>query len=262
MSIASATVRNTGGIDGFVTEADVANGEHLALLVESDAQLRESLSGFMASEGWRVVGLELLSHARIEVTTQRADLVILSAEMPDGDSLEFIRDVRSWSAVPILLLCESNAEHVKVSAFEAGADDFLGRPFGVREFLARARAQVRRWRLCAASAQSVSTMFTFGDVVIDRQARTVRKRGVDVHLTRTEYRLLTVLATNVNRVLTHNFLFREVWGSAAPRKNHNVRLHMRNLRLKLEDFPQHPAYLRTEPSVGYRLVVEPTDSGK
>jgi two-component system KDP operon response regulator KdpE len=175
--------------------------------------------------------------------------------LPDGDGLDVIRDVRGWSAVPIVVLSARSDEADKIAALDAGADDYLTKPFGVGELLARVRANLRRPRTASADGKADESLFSFGDVVVDRKARLVRRAGVEVHLTPTEYRLLLVLVANVGRVLTHRQLLREVWGPSHADQSHYLRIYMGHLRQKLESDPAQPQHLLTETAVGYRLVV-------
>jgi two-component system, OmpR family, KDP operon response regulator KdpE len=161
--------------------------------------------------------------------------------------------VRGWSAVPIIVLSARTQESEKVAALDAGADDYITKPFGVNELLARTRANLRRFRIGQVPADAV---FGFGDVEVDRAARVVTKKGAEVHLTPIEYRLLTVLIANAGRVLTHPQLLREVWGPAHSRSTHYLRVYMGNLRQKLEDDSAQPRHILTETGVGYRLLAE------
>ncbi|WP_281076954.1 winged helix-turn-helix domain-containing protein, partial [Variovorax paradoxus] len=174
--------------------------------------------------------------------------------LPDGDGVSLIRDVRGWSAVPIIVLSARSDEADKIAALDAGADDYLTKPFGTGELLARVRANLRRPR--AASSEEVpEALFRFGEIELDRAARIVRRAGAEVHLTPTEYRLLSVLAANAGRVLTQRQLLREVWGPSHTDQSHYLRIYMGHLRQKLEDDPAQPRHLLTETAVGYRLVV-------
>jgi two-component system KDP operon response regulator KdpE len=163
--------------------------------------------------------------------------------------------VRGWSAVPIVVLSARADEADKIAALDAGADDYLTKPFGVGELLARVRANLRRPRAANPDGSAEEPLFSFGEVVVDRQARLVRRGGVEVHLTPLEYRLLTVLVSNAGRVLTHRQLLREVWGPSHDGQSHYLRIYMGHLRQKLEADPAQPRHLLTETAVGYRLLV-------
>jgi two-component system KDP operon response regulator KdpE len=178
--------------------------------------------------------------------------VIADLGLPDGDGVDLIRDLRTWSSVPVIVLSARSDEGDKVRALDAGADDYIEKPFGVSELLARVRANRRRQQ-GGRAGEGASTL-TIGDVEIDLGARVVKKAGVEVHLTPIEYRLLGVLLANSGRVLTHRHLLREVWGPSHVEQNHYLRVFMGSLRHKLEDDPAQPKMLVTETGVGYRLV--------
>ena len=165
------------------------------------------------------------------------------------NGIEFIRDMRSWSPVPILILSARSAERDKISALDTGADDYLCKPFGVGELLARVRALLRRhWQ-----AGEASPHHQFGDVEVDLSRRIVSRGGVEIHLTQIEYRLLAVLLANNGKVLTHRHLIREVWGPGHSEQSHYLRIYVGRLRQKLELDPTQPQYLLTETGVGYRF---------
>jgi two-component system KDP operon response regulator KdpE len=173
--------------------------------------------------------------------------------------LDLIRDVRTWSNVPIVVLSARAEETDKIAALDAGADDYLTKPFGVGELMARVRANLRRPRKSqddAAShpASEVESIFKFGAVEVDRPARIVRRDGEEVHLTPIEYRLLMTLVSNVGRVMTQRQLLRDVWGPAHTDQSHYLRIYMGHLRQKLERDPTQPEHLLTETAVGYRLM--------
>ena len=183
---------------------------------------------------------------------------MLDLGLPDGDGVVLIRDVRSWSAVPIIVLSARTDEADKIAALDAGADDYLTKPFGTGELLARVRANLRRPRPATGQglqADAAEPVFRFGDIEVDRSARLVRRAGTAVHLTPTEYRMLTVLVANAGRVITQRQLLREVWGPARSDQSHYLRIYMGHLRQKLEADPAQPRHLLTETGVGYRLAV-------
>jgi two-component system KDP operon response regulator KdpE len=206
----------------------------------------------LESEGWTVHESETMKQGLVEAGTRKPDLVIVDLGLPDGDGVDLIRDLRTWSGVPVIVLSARTDESDKVNALDAGADDYLTKPFGVAELLARVRATVRRR---AQPAGSEKPAITFGDIEVDLVARTVKRRGELVHLTPIEYRLLAQLITNAGRVLTHRQILRDVWGPSHVESPHYVRVYMGHLREKLEDDPAQPKHLITETAVGYRLVV-------
>lgn len=222
-------------------------------VVEDDLQIRRFLRTALAGDG---IGVSESANGRdglADIAARRPDLVILDLGLPDLDGAEVIGAIRAFSAVPILVLSARTDESDKVAALDAGADDYLTKPFGVAELGARIRAHLRR-RDRPADAD---TGWSFGEVSVDPVRRTVTRAGVPVHLTPIEYRLLTVLAQAPGRVLTHRTLMREVWGPGHAEHAHYLRIYMANLRRKLERDPARPEHLITETGVGYRLVSEP-----
>jgi two-component system KDP operon response regulator KdpE len=234
--------------------ARVAESAPVVILIEDERQIRRFVRTALETEGWIVHEAEILRQGLTEAGTRRPDLVILDLGLPDGDGMEFIRDIRGWSKVPIIVLSARAGEKDKIEALDAGADDYLTKPFGVGELLARVRASVRR-RLDAGAAQDA--VFQFGDIKADLGSRTVHKAGLSVHLTPIEFRLLTLLIANAGKVLTHRQILREVWGPAHADDGHYVRVHMGHLRGKLEDDAAQPKHIVTETGVGYRLVQNP-----
>jgi two-component system KDP operon response regulator KdpE len=225
----------------------------IALVLEDEREIRQFVRTSLELEGWQVFEAGTIRHGLIEAGTRRPDLIIADLGLPDGDGVDFIRQVRTWSSVPIIVLSARTHESDKVAALDAGADDFITKPFGVAELLARTRANLRRARSGRTTTDSV---FRFGDIEVDLSARVVRKRGAEVHLTPIEYRLLGVLIANSGRVLTHPYLLREVWGPNHSESTHYLRVYMGNLRQKLEDDSAQPEHIVTETGVGYRLVAD------
>lgn len=221
-----------------------------ALLVEDEPQIRRFVRSALEAEGWHVHESGSLARGLIDAGTRRPDLIILDLGLPDGDGVDLIGDLRKWSTVPVIVLSARVDEADKIKALDAGADDFLGKPFGVGELLARVRATQRRLRQQQVPS---SGKLRFGEIEVDLPYRRVTKRGEPVHLTPTEYRLLSVLVANANRVLTTSQLLRSVWGPAQADNTHYLRIYMGHLRHKLEDDPAQPQYLVTETAVGYRL---------
>ena len=231
----------------------------IAVIIEDEPQIRRFVRAALEAEGWQVHEADTLKKGLTETGTRKPDLLVLDLGLPDGDGLALIRDVRSWSGVPIVVLSARADEADKIAALDAGADDYLTKPFGIGELLARVRANLRRPRTvpgegAADASGEADPVFRFGDVEVDRQARLVRRAGVEVHLTPIEYRLLTVLIANVGRVLTHRQLLREVWGPSHTEQSHYLRIYMGHLRQKLEADPTQPQHFLTETAVGYRLV--------
>jgi two-component system, OmpR family, KDP operon response regulator KdpE len=231
----------------------MAHPTPVALVLEDEQEIRRFVRHSLESQGWQVFEAQTVKQGLIEAGTRRPDLVIADLGLPDGDGVDFIREVRTWSGVPIIVLSARTREDEKVAALDAGADDFITKPFGQAELLARTRANMRRVR---AGQPSTDSLFRFGDVEVDLAARVVRKMGVEVHLTPIEYRLLGVLIANAGRVLTHPYLLRQVWGPAHAASTHYLRVYMGNLRQKLENDATRPAHIVTETGVGYRLLAD------
>jgi two-component system KDP operon response regulator KdpE len=205
----------------------------------------------LEAEGFQVFEADTLRRGLIEAGTRRPDLVILDLGLPDGDGTEFIREFRAWSGAPILILSARTEEHDKVGALDAGADDYLEKPFGVAELLARLRAALRRHGRRPGAPDAV---VRFGDVEADLANRRVLRDGKEVRLTVIEFKLLAVLLAHPGKVLTHRMLLREVWGPDFIEHSHYLRIYMGHLRQKLEHDPARPKFLLTETGVGYRFV--------
>src|SRR5689334_2251371 len=221
-----------------------------ALLVEAEPPIRRFVRSALEEEGWHVHESASMQRGLIDAGTRKPDLVILDLGLPDGDGIDFIADLREWSNVPVIVLSARVNEADKIKAIDAGADDYLSKPFGTGELLARVRATLRRQRQPQADKAG---QVQFGEVMVDLPNRRVTKRGAHVHLTPTEYRLLSVLVSNAGRVMTAPQLLRAVWGPAQSDNSHYLRIYMGHLRHKLEDDPAQPQYLLTETAVGYRL---------
>jgi two-component system, OmpR family, KDP operon response regulator KdpE len=226
----------------------------LILLIEDDSQIRRFLRATLSSQGYRlleaVTGAEGLRFA----TTQRPDLIILDLGLPDMDGLALAREIRSWAATPILVLSARGQEGDKIAALDAGADDYVTKPFSVGELLARMRVALRH--AAGAAAGTLEPVYEAGNLRVDLARRRVHLDGQEVHLTPIEYKLLTLLVRNCGKVVTHRQLLREVWGPSFEDQTHYLRVYMQQLRKKLEAEPARPRHLRTEPGVGYRLVDE------
>ncbi len=225
----------------------------VAILIEDEPQIRRFVRAALEAEGWVVHEAENMRQGLTDARTRRPDLIILDLGLPDGDGAEFIHDFRGWSKVPVIVLSARVGEQDKIAALDAGADDYLTKPFSVGELLARVRATSRR-RLETGATPGAGAVFEFGDVKIDLNLRTARKGGAMIHLTPIEYRMLTLLIANAGKVLTHRQILREVWGPAHSEDGHYVRVYMGHLRQKLEDDPAQPKHILTETAVGYRLV--------
>jgi two-component system, OmpR family, KDP operon response regulator KdpE len=221
------------------------------LIVEDDKEIRRFVRHALETAGIRVHEAETLQRGLIEAGTRKPDLVILDLGLPDGDGRDFIRELRAWSTLPIIVLSARIEEADKVGALDAGADDYLTKPFGVGELLARVRAALRRHR---RGVEDESPLVRFGEVVVDLANRRVTRGEEEVHLTQVEFRLLAMLLNHPGKVLTHRMLLREVWGPTYVEHSHYLRIYMGHLRQKLEADPARPRHLLTETGIGYRFV--------
>lgn len=224
---------------------------HDILVIDDEVQIRRLLRITLESAGHRIREVETGRLGLDEIASRAPDAVILDLGLPDVPGLEVLRRLREWSRVPVLVLTVLAAEADKIAALDAGADDYLTKPFSGGELLARLRAILRR-----VPAGGELAAVTFGDITVDLAARTVRRGGIDVKLTPREYALLRILVMHRGRVVTHQQILREVWGPKSEENTHYLRVHMTHLRQKLEAEPHRPRHLRTESGIGYRLVDE------
>ncbi|EOU9559865.1 two-component system response regulator KdpE [Cronobacter dublinensis] len=221
------------------------------LIVEDEKEIRRFLRTALESEGLRVYDAETLQRGLIEAATRKPDLVILDLGLPDGDGIDFIRDYRQWSQTPVIVLSARSDEQDKIAALDAGADDFLGKPFGIGELQARLRVALRRH---GAASQS-DPVVQFSDITVDLAARRITRGAQEIHLTPIEFRLLAVLLNNAGKVLTQRQLLSQVWGPNAVEHSHYLRIYMGHLRQKLELDPARPRHLLTETGIGYRFML-------
>ncbi len=223
----------------------------VVILVEDEHRIRQFVRTALIASHCQVFEAANGERGLIEARSRKPDLVIVDLGLPDMEGMDLIRAVRAWSTVPILVLSARSAESDKVAALDAGADDYLTKPFGVAELMARVRALLRRTALARAGDPPITR---FGDIEVDLAQRSVTRRDEVVHLTPIEYKLLALLVANSGRVLTHRRLLAEVWGPNFVEHSHYLRVHMASLRRKLEVTPAFPVHILTETGIGYRLV--------
>ncbi|HTL37159.1 MAG TPA: response regulator [Kofleriaceae bacterium] len=223
------------------------------LVVEDEAPMRRFLRGALQAEGFRVIEASTLATAKLLVTVHVPAAILLDLGLPDGDGLTLLESVRTWSSAPVIVLSARDREDDKVAALDAGADDYLTKPFGTSELLARIRVALRHAR---AQRAPDTPVLTIGPIKIDQARHEVTNDGKQVHLTPTEYRLLVLLARHAGKVLTHRQLLTDVWGPRSTHQTHYLRVHMAALRRKIEEDPARPRFLSTEPGVGYRLLTD------
>jgi two-component system KDP operon response regulator KdpE len=224
------------------------------LVIEDEPPIRRFLRATLSSHGYKPIESATAQEGLAQAATWVPDLIILDLGLPDLDGVEVARRLREWTTVPIIVLSVRDREQDKIAALDAGADDYLTKPFGVGELLARIRVALRH--LAQLAPEPGDPIFTAGDLQVDLSRRQVLVNGNEVHLTPIEYKLLTVLIRHAEKVMTHQQLLKEVWGPACTDATHYVRVYMGQLRHKLEADPARPRYLITEPGIGYRLKVE------
>ncbi|WP_414166279.1 two-component system response regulator KdpE [Superficieibacter sp. BNK-5] len=220
------------------------------LIIEDEQAIRRFLRTALETDGLRVFEADTLQRGLLEAASRKPDLTILDLGLPDGDGIDFIREVRLWSQMPIIVLSARTEEADKIDALDAGADDYLSKPFGIGELQARLRVALRRH----ASGQKNEPQVVFGAMVVDLAARRILRDGEEVHLTPIEFRLLAVLLNNAGKVLTQRQLLNQVWGPNAVEHSHYLRIYMGHLRQKVEVDPARPRHLLTETGIGYRFM--------
>ncbi|MBA3756982.1 MAG: response regulator [Nitrosomonas sp.] len=221
------------------------------LIIEDENQIRRFVRMALEAENFDVIEADKGTRGLIEASTRQPDLVIIDLGLPDIEGKEVIRQIRGWSEIPIVVLSARDREEEKVAALNIGADDYLTKPFGIPELIARVRAHLRR---CQSNENQGNPIAHFGDVTVDLAAHTVTRADTEIHLTPIEYRLLLTLINARGRVITHNQLMLAVWGPNYSERSHYLRIYMGHLRQKLEHNPAQPEFLLTELGVGYRLV--------
>ncbi len=219
------------------------------LVVDDELQIRRLLRITLSAAGYSVLEAESGRMGLDEAARRQPDAIILDLGLPDISGLDVLRQLREWSRVPVLVLTVIAGEPEKVAALDAGADDYLTKPFGTAELSARLRAILRR-----APGETEPAVIAFGDIEMDLAARLVRRNGAEVRLTAKEYAMLRLLVLHRGKVVTHGQMLRELWGPRAEENTHYLRVHMTHIRQKLEADPHRPRHLRTESGIGYRLV--------
>jgi two-component system KDP operon response regulator KdpE len=219
------------------------------IVVEDEPQIRRFVCDALRREGLLPFQAATARQGLDDAAREKVDLVILDLGLPDMSGIDFIRDLRTWSRLPVLILSARTGEDDKIAALDAGADDYLTKPFGVGELLARIRALLRRH----GHGEEATPHHEFGDVKVDLSRRIVTRGGAEIHLTQIEYRLLAVMLANSGKVMTHRHLMQEVWGPGHAEQGHYLRMYVGRLRQKLEAAPAQPKFLLTETGVGYRF---------
>lgn len=225
---------------------------HKVLVVEDELQIAKFLRKALEDIGCQVFEANNLNRSLIKVGARSPDLVLVDLGLPDGDGIDLIKKIRSWSVMPIIVVSARGTDTAKIAALDAGADDFVSKPFSINELLARVRAQLRR---ADFRSGSVAQRVCFGNIEVDLEKRTVQRNGELIKLTTTEYRLLAYLIQNADRALTHQQILSNVWGPSHSEDAHYVRVYMGFLRKKIEQDPSRPQYLHSDIGVGYRLLI-------
>ena len=221
----------------------------VVLVIDDEPQIRRLLRVTLEANGYKIFDAATGNDGIVQAAQCRPDIILLDLGLPDLEGVEVLKRLREWSRVPVIILSVRDREDDKVAALDAGADDFVAKPFSSGELLARLRTTLRR-----SQPQSAEIIFRTGKIEVDLSARIVRKNGQEVKLTPTEYSLLRLLVTHAGKVLTHRQLLTEVWGPTAVEQTHSLRVHIAHLRDKLEDNAAQPKFIITEPAVGYRMV--------
>ena len=229
--------------------AEKSTPASVALVIDDEPQIRRLLRVTLEANGYRVFDAATGQDGIAQAAQRRPDVVLLDLGLPDLDGLEVLKRLREWNRVPVIILSVRDREDDKVAALDAGADDYVTKPFATGELLARLRAALRHLQ-----PQGADAVFRSGDLEVDLSARVVRRRGQEVKLTPTEYSLLRLFVTHAGKVLTHRQLLTEVWGPKAVEQTHYLRVHIAHLREKIEAVPSQPELIRTEPGIGYRFV--------
>ncbi|WP_233965032.1 two-component system response regulator KdpE [Pectobacterium versatile] len=220
------------------------------LIVEDEKEIRRFVRQALEGEGCRVFDAETMQRGLLEAATRKPDLIILDLGLPDGNGIDYIRDLRQWSSLPVIVLSARTDEQDKIDALDAGADDYLTKPFGIGELLARLRVALRRH----SNTQQETPLVSFGNITVDLLNRQVNRDGQELHLTPIEFRLLATLLASPGKVLTQRQLLTQVWGPNAVEHSHYLRIYMGHLRQKLESDPARPSHLLTETAIGYRFM--------
>jgi len=225
------------------------------LLVEDDKAIRNFITASLSTQGYRYLETDKGNEAVALAMSYNPDLIILDLGLPDIDGIEVISKVREWSKVPIIIVSARENERQKVEALDRGADDYLTKPFGISELLARIRVSLRH-NINNETNNDIKDMFIVKNLIVDLVKRRVTINGEDIHLTPIEYKILVLLCKHSGKVLTHNYIIHEIWGASIGSETQSLRVFMANLRRKIEKEPAQPEYIYTEVGVGYRLIDE------
>lgn len=224
------------------------------LLIEDELSIINFVTAVLCANSYEVISAKTGSEAMSMVSSHCPDLVILDLGLPDMDGTEIIKFVRSWSVLPIIVVSARTQERDKVEALDLGADDYITKPFGTSELLARIRTTLRHLNTSNTANSAEMHIFKVGDFMIDQDKRKVTMRGADIHLTQNEYKIVSLLGRHAGKVLTHDYIIKEIWGPGIKGDNQILRVNMANIRRKIERNPAFPQYILTEIGVGYRMI--------
>ncbi|MBR4077412.1 MAG: response regulator transcription factor [Oscillospiraceae bacterium] len=225
------------------------------LVVEDEKSIAHFISTVLNNNGYEAMRARTGQEALAMVSSHCPDLIILDLGLPDMDGMELLKNIRSWSGLPIVVVSARSHERDKVAALDAGADDYLTKPFGTAELLARVRTAIRHTRTMSGNTEiALQGTYSVGDLVVDFNKHQALVRGENVKLTLSEFRIVSLLAKHAGKVLTYDFIMKELWGPRAGGDNQILRVNMANIRRKIEDNPAEPKYLFTEVGVGYRIA--------
>jgi two-component system KDP operon response regulator KdpE len=236
-------------------EIKVMSNKIMILIIEDESAISNFISATLTSNDYQVIKATKGKEGISLVTSHCPDLVLLDLGLPDIDGIEVLKNIREWSAIPIIILSARGHEREKVEALDLGADDYITKPFGTSELLARIRTAVRHSRKIGKSDEPEATKINIGDLVIDDEKRIVHLNDKEIHFTPIEYKIMLLLSSNAGKVLTHDFITKNIWGPYTN-ENQTLRVNMANIRRKIEINPAEPKYILTEVGVGYRMVEE------
>ena len=231
----------------------------LILVVEDDKSVNNLITTILKTHGYRYLTAMNGATAVIEASSHNPEIVLLDLGLPDTSGVEVIKRIRSWSNMPIIVISARTEDKDKIEALDAGADDYLTKPFSVEELLARLRVSLRRVRYDSEKVDEAASIYQNGGLKIDYAAGCTYQNGKEIHLTPIEYKLLCLLAQNTGKVLTHNYILNKIWSSALPSDTPSLRVFMATLRKKIEPDPSHPRYIQTHIGVGYRMIRQPDE---
>ena len=231
----------------------------LILVVEDDAAVRNLITTTLETQDYRFLTASTGEAAILEAVSHNPDIVLLDMGLPDIDGVDIIKKIRTWSLMPIIVISARSEDTDKIDALDAGADDYLTKPFSVEELLARLRVSLRRVRYDSEKVDEAASIYQNGGLKIDYAAGCTYQNGKEIHLTPIEYKLLCLLAQNTGKVLTHNYILNKIWSSALPSDTPSLRVFMATLRKKIEPDPSHPRYIQTHIGVGYRMIRQPDE---